>query len=246
MKYDIFISYKSEYISIVKALSHTLENEGVRCWYAPRDLDNNRAGSDYDDAICSAINNSRAVILVLSNEALCSEWVKIEIGHAQIKKKLIIPYVINEISSIHEDNGLLMRLRNKHWIDAYPNPERKFSTLLQNVKIVLNSVLETEENSEKEKFVINDSYSDDITSLFDYEEGVALYEAKEYIDAIYAFMAAAERGHKESKFLLCKIFYNLNKIPFERVPEDIWSGFNRIAMLGHGYANFVMHTKYYK
>lgn len=121
--HDVFISYKSQYVDIVKAISHVLEEENIRCWYAPRDLDSRSAGVDYDDAIFRAISACRVVVVVLTDEALESEWVKTEIAQAQNKRKLIIPYVVGKITC---ENGLLMRLQQKHWIDAYPNPERKF------------------------------------------------------------------------------------------------------------------------
>lgn len=31
LKYDVFISYKSQYINIVKAVVHFLEKEKIRC-----------------------------------------------------------------------------------------------------------------------------------------------------------------------------------------------------------------------
>ena len=192
MKYDIFISYKSQYISIVKAVCHTLEEEGIRCWYAPRDLDSKGAGRDYDDEIVEAINASRALVVILSNEALESEWVKNEITQAQHKKKFIIPYVVNELSV---ENGLRMRLQNKHWIDAYPNPERKFALLLNNVKLVLNQSL-AEDDSDP---LFDIQEENDFENDFDYEEGEVLYKEKEYNDAIIAFLSSAERGNPKAK-----------------------------------------------
>lgn len=239
MKYDVFISYKSQYIDVVKAVCHILEEENIRCWFAPRDLDKTNAGRNYDDVIVDTINNCRIVIVILSNEALESEWVQMEITHAQKKKKFIIPYVVTELI---KENGLRMRLENKHWIDAFPNPERKFSLLLSNVKVLLNQTLSKE--GEKDK-LYDVNYDTDFETDFDYEEGMVLYNAKEYNDAIVAFLSSAERGNPKAKSMLCQIFYDLES-QIEIIDNEIWDITERQAKAGHCYANFIMHTKYYK
>ena len=241
MKYDVFISYKSQSINVVKAIAHILEDENIRCWYAPRDLDNQSAGKDYDDKIVEAITNCNILVVVLSNAALSSEWVKAEVSLAQKQKKLVIPYVVSELQV---ENGLRMRLESKHWIDAYPNPERKFSLLLKNIKIFLNSVPAEEGDSSQEKrFTFDDS--EDYTIDFDYDEGLALLDAKEYNDAALAFMASAERGNKNAKDQLCQMFYDLEGCE-DQIQDEIWDNIERQAKDGHCYANFLLHCKIYK
>lgn len=239
--HDVFISYKSQYVDIVKAISHVLEEENIRCWYAPRDLDSRSAGVDYDDAIFRAISACRVVVVVLTDEALGSEWVKTEIAQAQNKRKLIIPYVVGKITC---ENGLLMRLQQKHWIDAYPNPERKFSLLVNNVKLLLNETLkeEPEQGGERQFYTVAPvSFDND----FDYEEGEALYQAKEYNEAIVALAASAERGNPKAQKLICKLFFDLDK-RCDEVSSEIWDMLERQAKAGHCYACFAMHTKYYR
>lgn len=241
--HDVFISYKSQYVDIVKAISHVLEEENIRCWYAPRDLDSRSAGVDYDDAIFRAISACRVVVVVLTDEALESEWVKTEIAQAQNKRKLIIPYVVGKITC---ENGLLMRLQQKHWIDAYPNPERKFSLLVNNVKILLNETLKEEpgQDGNRPLYTVAPAGSDSDFD-FDYEEGEALYRAKEYNEAIVALAASAERGNPKAQKLVCKLFYDLDKRSDEVSPE-IWDMLERQSKAGHCYACFAMHTKYYR
>lgn len=241
MKYDVFISYKSQSINVVKAIAHVLENENIRCWYAPRDLDNQAAGKDYDDKIAEAITNCSILVVVLSNAALTSEWVKAEVGMAQKQKKLVIPYVVSELQV---ENGLRMRLESKHWIDAYPNPERKFSILLKNVKIFLNNeATEKDEANSETRFVIEDIEDNSVD--FDYEEGLALLEAKEYNDAALAFMASAERGNKNAKDMLCQMFYDIEEGE-DLIQNEIWDNIERQAKEGHCYANFLLHCRVYK
>lgn len=239
--HDVFISYKSQYLNIVKAVSHLLEEEGIRCWYAPRDLDKEFAGKAYDDAIFSAISACRVVVLILSDEALESYWVKMEITDAQHKNKLIIPYVAGKVT---RENGLWSRLQGIHWIDAYPDPERKFSLLVRNVKTVLNQSTGGDDGQpgSKKPFPI---LSDDHDADFDLEEGEVLYQAKEYNDAAVALAASAERGNPKARQLICRLFYELDR-RIEQISEDTWELLENQAKAGHCYACFAMHTKYYR
>ena len=54
MKHDVFISYKSELIGLVEKFANNLENQiidghQIRCWYAPRNLDEGATEDDFDD-----------------------------------------------------------------------------------------------------------------------------------------------------------------------------------------------------
>lgn len=238
MKYDVFISYKRQSLNIVKAIVHILDNEGINCWY-DSGLDEN-AGRDYSDIIAENITNSRMVIVILSNAAVESEWVKAEVMSALDQKKLVIPFVVAELQV---KNGLTMRLSGKHWIDAYPNPDRKFALLLKNVKLALNELSgqENEFQQEIQRFDIEEDYTTD----FDYDEGEALYQAKEYNEAALAFLASAERGNQKAKDALCQLFYDQEN-DIMSFDEEIWSEIEQQARIGHCYANFLMHCKLYK
>jgi len=48
----------------------TLENNGVRCWIAPREV---KAGALYADAIVRAIGDAKALVLVLSENSVAEE-----------------------------------------------------------------------------------------------------------------------------------------------------------------------------
>ena len=240
MKHDVFISYKRQSLNIVKAIAHLLESNDISCWY-DTGLDE-YAGKDYSDIIAVKITDSRMLIAVLSNEAAESEWVKAEVKCAHDQQKLIIPFVISELTVM---NGLTQLLLNgKQRIDAYPNPDRKFPLLVKNVKLALNSLPEKNDGSSQpiQRFTIEE---DDFSSDFDYDEGMALYEAKEYNEAALAFMASAERGNQKAKDILCQMFYDCENdiLSFD---EEVWSSIEPQAKQGHCYANFLMHCKLYK
>jgi TolB-like protein/Flp pilus assembly protein TadD len=72
---------------VANSLVENLEQHGIRCWIAPRDV---RPGSQYADEIVEAINNTKVLVLVLSEYALGSPHVGREIERAASKRRRII------------------------------------------------------------------------------------------------------------------------------------------------------------
>ena len=83
----IFVSYASQDVELAEALVKTLEQQGFRCWIAPRDVD---PGSLYADAIIAGINQSTAFVLMLSESAVASRHVGKELERASSKRKPIL------------------------------------------------------------------------------------------------------------------------------------------------------------
>src|ERR1700680_2891197 len=66
---DVFISYASQDAAVANAIVESLERHGIRCWIAPRDV---VPGSLYADEIVGAINDAKAVVLILSEHSIAS------------------------------------------------------------------------------------------------------------------------------------------------------------------------------
>src|SRR5471030_1304415 len=81
---DVFVSYASSDAAVANAVVESLEKEGLRCWLAPRDV---RPGTEYADAIVAAINEAKAIVLVLSGSAVASSHVGREVERAASKHK---------------------------------------------------------------------------------------------------------------------------------------------------------------
>jgi hypothetical protein len=60
-----------------------LQNKGVRCWFAPHDI---QAGKKIHEQIDEAIRVYDRLLLILSDHSMKSEWVKTEIAHARQKE----------------------------------------------------------------------------------------------------------------------------------------------------------------
>jgi hypothetical protein len=63
MAHDVFISHSTEDKPVADAVCATLEKNGVRCWFAPRDI---LPGADWSGSIVNAIQKSRVLLLVFS------------------------------------------------------------------------------------------------------------------------------------------------------------------------------------
>lgn len=239
MKYDVFISYQSLSINIVNTIAHVLEGEGIKCWYA-KELANS-AGKKFSDKIAKSLKESKMLVVVITDEALKSEWVDNEVTRALDQHKVVIPFIVSALNpTLEEESGLLLKFAAKQRIDAYPNPERKFSLLVKNVKISLNESKLDDSSSEGSQFDIEENFATD----FDFDEGEILLAAKQYNDAALAYIASAERGNNKAKEKLCQMFYDMSD-KIEIISQDIWDNIERQAQSGHSYANFLMHCKNY-
>jgi hypothetical protein len=65
--HDVFVSYASQDAAVANAMVENLEQHGLKCWIAPRDV---TPGSQYADEIVGAINDTKVFVLVLSEHAV--------------------------------------------------------------------------------------------------------------------------------------------------------------------------------
>lgn len=126
MNHDVFISYSHKNITAAQAICHELEDKGIKCWMAPRDIP---VGAKYASVISKAIVHSRIVVLVFSDYSARSPWVESEINIAFSNRKTIIPYKIDKTNYEEFDEFYLM-LNNRHWIEAYPDYKTRFKELV--------------------------------------------------------------------------------------------------------------------
>jgi len=77
--YSCFISYSSKDEQFAERLHADLQNKGVRCWYAPHDL---MIGERIRFAIDESIKVHEKLLVILSEEAINSDWVEKEVETA--------------------------------------------------------------------------------------------------------------------------------------------------------------------
>lgn len=73
--YSCFISYSSKDAAFASRLHSDLENNGVRCWFAPEDI---KIGEEFRQRIDDAIREYDKLLLVLSEYSVRSDWVQDE------------------------------------------------------------------------------------------------------------------------------------------------------------------------
>lgn len=127
MKYDVFISYSSKDQKVVEAMCAYLEQHKVRCFVAYRDIPK---GVVWAKAIVEALDESKMMVVVFSEEFNLSDQVDREIELASEDKKPILTF---RISDAMFKGAKKYYLKNINWIDAFPHPEKVFNALLDNV-----------------------------------------------------------------------------------------------------------------
>jgi TIR domain len=81
--YSCFISYSTKDQDFAHRIHADLQNNGVRCWFAPHDI---MGGKKIHEQVEEAIKMYDRLLLILSNYSMNSEWVKTEIANARQKE----------------------------------------------------------------------------------------------------------------------------------------------------------------
>ena len=132
MAHDAFVSYSRADKETVDTICKALEEDGLRCWYAPRNVP---VGADWDTSIMEALAASRAMILVWSKHSDQSRHVKREVALALDEMEVtVIPFRIESI----EPSKLRYYLGGIQWLDAsIPPLETNLKRLVEQVKAAM-------------------------------------------------------------------------------------------------------------
>ncbi len=108
-----FLSYAAPDKDAAFRLCRLLEEQGIGCWIAPRDV---TPGADYGEAIIRAIETTAATVLFLSAHANASIHVTHEVERATSKRKRVIPIRLEDVPP---SPSLELHLATAHWVDAW-------------------------------------------------------------------------------------------------------------------------------
>jgi hypothetical protein len=129
-----FISYASQDQRFVERLHNDLQNGGVRCWFAPKDL---RIGEPIRLGIDESIRRHDRVLLVLSSQSVESPWVAKEVETAleeERKQKRVILFPIRvDDSVLGTESGWAADIRRSKNIGDFTGwkQPRHYKTALQ-------------------------------------------------------------------------------------------------------------------
>src|SRR5580658_9769551 len=133
MTHDVFICHSSKDKTVADAVCSVLEQQGIRCWIAPRDV---LAGLSYGEAIIEAINGAKVMVVVFSSSANASPQIEREIERAVNRDIRIVQFRIEEVVP---RQALEYFLSAPHWLDAFTPPlERHLKVLAEQVRLLLS------------------------------------------------------------------------------------------------------------
>jgi TIR domain-containing protein len=141
MAHDVFISHSTRDKAVSDAICAALENDGLRCWVAPRDV---QPGRSFAGEITRAIQQSKAMVLVFSANSNNSEQVLREVQLAVTAHLHIIQFRIEDVG-LNDD--LRYYLSTPHWLDALTPPLEKH---LGSLTIAVRKLLNPAENEPSE------------------------------------------------------------------------------------------------
>ena len=102
--YSCFISYSTMDQAFAERLHADLQSKGVRCWFAPHDL---QGGKKVHKQIDEAIRVYDRLLLILSEASMNSEWVKTEIANARKrelreKRQMLFPVRLVDFATLRD------------------------------------------------------------------------------------------------------------------------------------------------
>lgn len=133
MAHDVFISYSHKDKAVADAICARLEQDGARCWYAPRDI---RPGTDWAASIIDAIEAAKVMVLVFTDASNASQQVLREINNAVAAGVVLVPF---KLTANPPNRGMQYYLSTVHWLDAMDGPqEKRITELSELVRTILN------------------------------------------------------------------------------------------------------------
>lgn len=132
MAREVFISYSQPDYQVAMELVARVEDQGINCWIAPRDI---APSADWAAEIIDAISNARTMILVFSASSNDSPQVRREVERAVYKQVSILPFRIEDVLP---SKSLEYFLSAQHWLDAFTSPrEPHYARLCTYLKAML-------------------------------------------------------------------------------------------------------------
>jgi TolB-like protein len=134
MAHDVFVSYSNIDKAAADTVCSILEQKGVICWMAPRNI---TPGIDFSEAIIDGIKSSKVFVLIYSSNSNNSKQVIREVDRAV---NAGLPVITLRLEDVPLAKQLEYYLSTVHWLDATTPPlEEHVDELLRVVKILLRT-----------------------------------------------------------------------------------------------------------
>jgi hypothetical protein len=135
--HDVFVSYSSKDKTIADTIVAALENNHIRCWYAPRDI---KSSEDWGKAITGAIEQCKVFLLIFSGNANHSQRVLDELNFSISQQVVILPF---RVENLEPQGAMKLHLSSRHWLDAYePSWHSHIKKLVKDVSVNLETSID--------------------------------------------------------------------------------------------------------
>jgi len=182
---NAFVSYSQSDRTVADSVCATLEDAGLGCWMAPRDIP---PGATWAEAIVDGVEDSRSMVVVFSSGSNESSHVMREVERAVAKRLPLIPF---RVEDCHPVRALEYFLSAQQWLNAFPGPsEEHLIALVQAVKRVAASDEDLE--GEGERVLIEAAEAQDAAAATTL--GLRALERGDHDDAQKWFRQGADGG----------------------------------------------------
>lgn len=242
MKYDVFISCKSEDYNIGRQVYDFLTNYrglDISVFMADKEL-RKRGNTDYGKIIDEALDSSTHLIIVSSNADFLKEEISsyvYEEWHTFVeeirsgRKKGNIMTIFTENVKLEE---VPIALRNRQ---SFPFTE--YSPIVNYLKIGDDNINEKTSNNGCD---VDVSDMKDVEIDLDYDDAVDFINDGELQEALRSLQISFKGGNKKTLTLFNKIlFQNFGKIEWE---DDSWTFFEEQSSAGLSFANLAFFYKF--
>ena len=124
----VFISHSSQDHEVAVRVCEALEQRGLGCWLASRDVS---PGDNFQEAIVKAICAVRAMVLVFTGSANNSDEIKKEIALASHYHLAVLPV---RVENVAPTGAFLYELSTRQWIDAFDDWDQAMSRLAGQIR----------------------------------------------------------------------------------------------------------------
>lgn len=111
-----FISHASADEASARTICDYLEDRGLRCWIAPRDLP---AGGDWSEEILRGVQMCKALVILVSSAANQSLYVISEVQSAAQHRKKFFPLFLENVDPVP---GIGLPIKPFHWVHVGTPP----------------------------------------------------------------------------------------------------------------------------
>ena len=126
----VFISHSSKDREPALTVCKALENRGVRCWLAARDID---PGENFQASIHRAIRSAKAMVLVFTQNANSSPEINKELALASQYELMVIPVRVEDVIP---NDALAYELATRQWINLFEDWETQVQRLTARITAI--------------------------------------------------------------------------------------------------------------